>query len=225
MKLWTVASALIAAALSVVPAAAATIPFSAILSPANEVPPTASTGSGTAILDLDVVAHTLRVQIAFSGLVPTAPAGSPVGTTASHIHCCLPSPFATGVNAGVATTTPTFAGFPLGVLAGTYDNTLDLTLGVLLQSRLRHLTLGRWFCRHCRSDADQRVVEWLDISQRSHERVSGWRDPGLRRPGSRTRNVRAAARRAGDDRHCNAQTPAGVGSPARLAREFYAVAD
>ena len=126
MKLWTVASALIAAALSVVPAAAATIPFSAILSPANEVPPTASTGSGTAILDLDVVAHTLRVQITFSGLVPTAPAGSPVGTTASHIHCCLTSPFATGVNAGVATTTPTFAGFPLGVLAGAYDNTLDL---------------------------------------------------------------------------------------------------
>ena len=127
MKLWAVASALIAAALSVVPAAAATIPFSAILSPANEVPPTASTGSGTAILDLDVVAHTLRVQIAFSGLVPTAPAGLTPGTTASHIHCCLPSSFATGVNAGVATTTPTFAGFPLGVLAGTYDNTLDLT--------------------------------------------------------------------------------------------------
>jgi len=126
MKLWAVASALIAAALSVVPAAAATIPFSAILSPANEVPPTASTGSGTAILDLDVVAHTLRVQIAFSGLVPTAPAGLTPGTTASHIHCCLPSSFATGVNAGVATTTPTFAGFPLGVLAGTYDNTLDL---------------------------------------------------------------------------------------------------
>ena len=128
MKLWTVASALIAAALSVVPAAAATIPFSAILSPANEVPPTASTGSGTAILDLDVAAHTLRVQIAFSGLVPTAPPGAPVGTTAAHIHCCLPSPFATGVNAGVATTTPTFANFPLGVLAGTYDNTLNLTL-------------------------------------------------------------------------------------------------
>ena len=27
----------------------------------------------------------------------------------------------------MATTTPTFAGFPLGVLAGTYDTTLDLT--------------------------------------------------------------------------------------------------
>jgi hypothetical protein len=31
-------------------------------------------------------------------------------------------------NAGVATTTPTFAGFPLGVTSGTYSNTLDLTL-------------------------------------------------------------------------------------------------
>jgi len=128
MKRLAVASALIAAVLSVASAAAATIPLSAILSPANEVPPTASTGSGTAILDLDVAAHTLRVQIAFSGLVPTAPPGAPVGTTAAHIHCCLPSPFATGVNAGVATTTPTFLGFPLGVLAGTYDNTLNLTL-------------------------------------------------------------------------------------------------
>jgi len=128
MKRLAVASALIAAVLSVASAAAATIPLSAILSPANEVPPTASTGSGTAILDLDVAAHTLRVQISFSGLVPTAPPGAPVGTTAAHIHCCLPSPFATGVNAGVATTTPTFANFPLGVLAGTYDNTLNLTL-------------------------------------------------------------------------------------------------
>ena len=128
MKLLAVASALTAAVLSVASAAAATIPLAAFLSPANEVPPTASTGSGTAILDLDVAAHTLRVQIAFSGLVPTAPPGAPVGTTAAHIHCCLPSPFATGVNAGVATTTPTFANFPLGVLAGTYDNTLNLTL-------------------------------------------------------------------------------------------------
>jgi len=128
MKLLAVASALTAAVLSVASAAAATIPLGAFLSPANEVPPTASTGSGTAILDLDVAAHTLRVQIAFSGLVPTAPPGAPVGTTAAHIHCCLPSPFATGVNAGVATTTPTFLGFPLGVLAGTYDNTLNLTL-------------------------------------------------------------------------------------------------
>lgn len=108
-------------------ASAATIPLTAILSPANEVPPAASTGTGTANLDLDIAAQTLHVNIVFSGLNPTTPAGAPSGTTASHVHCCLPSPFATGVNVGVATTTPTFAGFPLGVLAGTYDATLDLT--------------------------------------------------------------------------------------------------
>jgi hypothetical protein len=31
------------------------------------------------------------------------------------------------VNAGVATTTPTFPGFPLGVTAGSYFNVFDLT--------------------------------------------------------------------------------------------------
>ena len=45
------------------------------------------------------------------------------GTTASHIHCCVAPPG----NAGVATTTPTFPGFPLGVTAGTYFHTFDMT--------------------------------------------------------------------------------------------------
>ena len=44
---------------------------------------------------------------------------------AAHIHCCALQP---GNNAGVATTTPTFVGFPLGVTSGTYVTTLDLTL-------------------------------------------------------------------------------------------------
>jgi CHRD domain/PEP-CTERM motif len=99
---------------------AATTVLSANLSQANEVPPTLSPGTGTAIVTLDTIAQTLRVQAAFSGL------GS--GTTASHIHCCLASPFLPGVNVGVATTTPTFTGFPLGVTSGTYDHTFDLTL-------------------------------------------------------------------------------------------------
>ena len=48
------------------------------------------------------------------------------GTTASHIHCCV----ASGLpgNLIVATTTPTFTGFPSGVTSGSYDNTFDLTL-------------------------------------------------------------------------------------------------
>src|SRR5207244_3975991 len=65
----------------------------------------------------DDVAHSLHVQVTFSGLTGT--------TTASHIHA--PTAVAFTGTAGVATTTPTFAGFPLGVTSGSYDNTLDLT--------------------------------------------------------------------------------------------------
>jgi hypothetical protein len=57
----------------------------------------------------------LSVDVSFSGLLGT--------TTASHIHCCVAAPG----NVGVATTTPTFPGFPLGVTSGTYSHTLDLT--------------------------------------------------------------------------------------------------
>jgi len=57
------------------------------------------------------------VDVTFAGLLGP--------TTASHIHAPVLVP---GGNAGVATTTPTFAGFPLGVTSGTYLNTLDLTL-------------------------------------------------------------------------------------------------
>ena len=90
--------------------------YSADLNGSNENPPNASTGTGTALVTIDTVLQTMRVQVSFSGLLGT--------TTASHIHCCIAAPG----NVGVATTTPTFAGFPLGVTSGTYDNTLDLTL-------------------------------------------------------------------------------------------------
>jgi hypothetical protein len=83
----------------------------------SESPPNLSPGTGFAEVDVDTTAHTMRVHITFSGLLGT--------TTASHIHSATAVP-RTGT-AGVATTTPTFAGFPLGVTSGTYDNTLDLT--------------------------------------------------------------------------------------------------
>jgi hypothetical protein len=92
--------------------------YTASLSGPNESPPVASPGTGFAIVDFDVAAHTLRVNETFAGLLGN--------TTASHIHCCLATP-ATG-NAGVATQVPTFAGFPLGVTAGTYQNTFDTLL-------------------------------------------------------------------------------------------------
>lgn len=97
------------------PASGATTTYVGSLAGSAENPPTASPGSGTTTVAYDSTAHTLSVSVIFSGL-----AGS---TTASHIHCCIAAPG----NAGVATQTPTFAGFPLGVSSGTYSNTFDLT--------------------------------------------------------------------------------------------------
>src|SRR5207249_1148612 len=47
-------------------------------------------------------------------------------TTASHIHCCTTTPGS--ANVGVATTLPTFTGFPSGVTSGTYDHVFDMSL-------------------------------------------------------------------------------------------------
>jgi hypothetical protein len=113
----------LAAALVLQAPAARAVPmtFDAILTQANEVPPTGSPGTGTATIILDPAANTLHVTVSFSGLE--------AGTTASHIHCCLASPFQMGVNAPfVATTTPTFPNFPMGVTSGNYDMGFDLTL-------------------------------------------------------------------------------------------------
>jgi hypothetical protein len=70
-----------------------------------------------ATVTIDTGSYTMRVQETFSGLV--------AGNTASHIHCCTTSPL-TGI-AGVATTVPTFSGFPMGVTSGVYDHTFDMT--------------------------------------------------------------------------------------------------
>ena len=96
---------------------AAVITYEAALSGASEVPATGSTGTGFAEVIVDTTANTMDVIVSFSGLTGTS--------TASHIHCCTAVPGAG--NAGVATTTPTFPGFPLGVIAGSYNNTFDLT--------------------------------------------------------------------------------------------------
>jgi hypothetical protein len=82
----------------------------------SEVPASGSSGSGSAtvIIDLDLV--TMRVVLDFAGLTGN--------TTASHIHCCtLP-----GSNVGVASMTPTFTDFPLGITFGSYDHTFDLAV-------------------------------------------------------------------------------------------------
>jgi hypothetical protein len=99
-------------------AQAAVINYYVNLNGPSESPVNASPGVGIATVDIDPVLNTLHIHVTFSGL--TGP------TTASHIHAA--TTVALTGTAGVATTTPFFSGFPIGVTAGTYDNTLDLTL-------------------------------------------------------------------------------------------------
>jgi hypothetical protein len=97
---------------------ATVIDYQAVLSGPNESPPNASPATGFAEVTINTLTSSMRVQVSFSGLT--------TGSTASHIHSATASPH-TGT-AMVATTTPTFPNFPLGVTSGTYDQTFDLTL-------------------------------------------------------------------------------------------------
>lgn len=113
----TLAAALLACA-AALPAAPHESVYFASLSGPNEAPPNASPGTGWARVTIDFDLVTMHVEASFSDLTGT--------TTASHIHCCTAAP--DSGTAGVATQTPSFAGFPLGVTAGTYDHTFDMTL-------------------------------------------------------------------------------------------------
>ncbi len=97
---------------------AAVLEFSTTLLGSNQVPPNASTASGTALLFLDTSAQTLAVDVTFTGL--SAPA------TGAHIHCCAP----VGANAGVAVP---FTAFP-ATTSGLYTNTFDLTAAATYES-------------------------------------------------------------------------------------------
>jgi hypothetical protein len=91
--------------------------------------PTDSPGTGSAMVTYDDVAHSMRVQASFTGIetVGHAPNPNPTSaTTAAHIHAPTATPFTS--TAGVATQTPSFSGFPLGVNSGSMDTTFDLTL-------------------------------------------------------------------------------------------------
>ena len=104
------------------PSAAAPITFIADLDGPSEAPPNASPGSGFAEITIDSVLHTLRVVVTFSGLTAF--------NTAAHLHVINgPGDANLADTIGpIATTTPTFAGFPTGTTAGSYDHTLDGTL-------------------------------------------------------------------------------------------------
>jgi len=94
--------------------------YYANLDGASEFPANGSGGTGFATVDYDNVAHTLALNVVFTNLTGN--------TTASHIHAPTLFPFALTNNAGVATTTPSFTGFPLGVTSGSFSSTLNLTL-------------------------------------------------------------------------------------------------
>ena len=105
------------AAMVAAPANAMTSIYTTTLSGAAEATPNGSLGSGSAVVTVDRDLRTLSISTSFAGLTGD--------TTQSHIHCCTAFPATT---AGVATETPTFGGFPLGVKFGTYTNTFNMTL-------------------------------------------------------------------------------------------------
>lgn len=102
-------------ALSSAPAAAATLIFQAPFLPEGGP---GSTGTGSATVTFDTDTLSMHVEATWSGTSGTS--------TVAHIHCCTASP-GTG-NAGVATQLPSFAGFPVGVTGGSYDETFDMSL-------------------------------------------------------------------------------------------------
>jgi len=99
-------------------AGAAPVTYTAILDGPNESPPNTSPGIGATQVIFDDTAHTLMISVAFAGLLGDS--------TASHIHCCTATPG--GGTAGIATETPTFAGFPLGVNTGAFSHTYDTSM-------------------------------------------------------------------------------------------------
>ena len=124
-------SALTVVALVAPAAQAVPLVFTASLSGPSESPPNNSPGTGFAEVDFDIAAHSMRVVVDFSGLTS--------GTTASHIHCCTTVPFSG--TAIVATTTPTFPGFPPGT-SGHYDQTFNTTLASTYNSQFLALFGG-----------------------------------------------------------------------------------
>jgi hypothetical protein len=80
-------------------------------------PPVISAGVGYASVAIDYDAHTLTIDVSFSGLTGTV--------TTAHIHCCVDRPG----TVLPATMLPTLLGFPAGVTGGSYHATFD-TLSV-----------------------------------------------------------------------------------------------
>jgi hypothetical protein len=103
------------------PVLAATIEYKATMSPASEVPPAATSGTGTADAVYDPSSHQLTYTITFSGL--SGPA------TMAHFHGPAPE----GKNAGVAVPLGTD---PVSPLKGT---------ATLTDAQAKDLADGMWY--------------------------------------------------------------------------------
>jgi hypothetical protein len=92
--------------------------YTTILTGPKEAPPNTSDAIGAAAVTFDLSSHELEISTAFASLIGNS--------TAAHIHCCTVAPG--DGSAGVATETPAFTGFPLGVQTGAYSHTYDTSL-------------------------------------------------------------------------------------------------
>src|SRR5688572_28952010 len=99
-------------------AQASVVHYEAVLTGSAEVLPNASPGTGHVDVYFDDIANSLRIVVSFSNLLS--------GVTAAHIHAA--TAIANTGTASVATPVPSFPGFPSGVMAGSYDQTFDLSL-------------------------------------------------------------------------------------------------
>ena len=75
-----------------------------------------ATGSGSATASFDDTTNVFSYSGTFDGLSGTS--------TASHFHCCTAAPGSGTI--GVAVVTPSLAGFPLGVMSGSFAGSYDL---------------------------------------------------------------------------------------------------
>jgi hypothetical protein len=116
-KTMLASAALLAAALTVGYAQAATETFKGTLSGAAEVPPTTSTGNGTATVTFDPATKMATYNVTYSGL--SGPAA------AAHIHCGA----AAGANSGVAVPFPSTASPIAGTATLTDAQAADLEAG------------------------------------------------------------------------------------------------
>jgi len=108
LKRWVILAGLVFASGFAPRCFADTMTYTAVLTPSQEVPPTASQGSGTATVTVN--GDILTIMESWTGL--TGPA------TAAHIHCCS----APGVSSAVALPFPSFP----AAASGTFTQSFSL---------------------------------------------------------------------------------------------------